>query len=98
MRFYSLPWRAVMELPLRVFWSLNAQVNRLRAEENLESLDVNLMANHGDSEGITGFRSSLREAMGTTVDAREIPTIETHRQGLRDLMKFNDETLGTSNA
>lgn len=39
-RFYGMTYRDVMTLPIRTFWVMNSYVDRLRAEEELRSIDV----------------------------------------------------------
>lgn len=49
MRFYSMPYREVMNLPVRAFWFMSTQINRLAAEEGIQNLRVSTSAQHPDA-------------------------------------------------
>jgi hypothetical protein len=51
MREYPMGFREVMQLPLRTFWSLNRYIDRLRAEEDLRSLQVAVAASTAGEGG-----------------------------------------------
>lgn len=74
MDFALLFWRVVkhfgtdpqrlLDLPVYLFWSMSASVDRLRAGELLEDLDVAIVA-QADEKGKTEYREMLRERLGT---------------------------------
>lgn len=39
-RFYSMSYREVLDMPLRAFWSLNRNISRIRAEEDMRTIQV----------------------------------------------------------
>ena len=40
--FYGIGYREVMNLPVRAFWVMNQNVDRLRAEEDLRQIQVGI--------------------------------------------------------
>jgi hypothetical protein len=66
MREYSMKFRDVMELPLRTFWSLNRQVDRLRAEEDVRQLQIaTAAASAGEGgEGVKFLGEHLQTEIG----------------------------------
>lgn len=74
---------------------LNTQIGRLRAEELLELIDLNLATGQAATEEIiTQYRSTLRERMGTPMLTRPIVTAETHSEGIAQLQALNNKILG----
>jgi hypothetical protein len=69
MREYSMGFREVMKLPLRTFWSLNRNVDRLRAEQDLRSLQVSAAAQSAGEggEGIKFLSDHLRGEIGSPI-------------------------------
>jgi hypothetical protein len=62
MREYGSDYWQVLKLPLTTFWSLNRQVNRLRAEGELRFLKVQAVAQ--SSEGYTQLAQELTGELG----------------------------------
>lgn len=52
----------VLKLPLKTFWSLNRQVNRLRAEA-----EQRLLAVYGAAQSPDGYKSRM-EALGAEIE------------------------------
>ena len=48
MRAYGQGYWEVMDLPIKTFWCLNRQVNRLRAEEDLRALRIGNVSQSGE--------------------------------------------------
>jgi hypothetical protein len=65
MREYSMEYPAVLRLPLRTFWSLNRQVDRLRAEAEQRLLRLHSAAEH--PEAVKSLSESLVNSIGTPV-------------------------------
>lgn len=75
-------------MPLRGFWSLNAQVVRLRAENNMSMIDLFLLGGMGaTTEAIEQVRNSYSATMGepTKVRKPKLPDSETTKRGLEQL-------------
>lgn len=88
-RFYSWSYDQIMSLPLRVFWAMNAQITRLRAEEGLELIDLQLLSHMGTSgEMVSQLRSNLRERMGTPMVAIEVFSREDHMRAIDKLKQI----------
>lgn len=65
MRFYSMPYREVMSLPIRAFWFLSSQIDRVQAAESLNSLHITASAQSNESYGDT--KGQLLEVIGTPI-------------------------------
>lgn len=82
-------------MPIRSFWSASANINRLRAEEGLEAIDLLLIANANCDPAIAA--KELREALikrmgepakGTLSESSRDPPPEQHREGLDKLRQI----------
>lgn len=65
MRFYSMPYREVMDLPVRAFWFMSSQIDRVLASESLTSLHITASAQGGSSYEET--KRQLLDVLGTPV-------------------------------
>jgi hypothetical protein len=92
-----MSFRDVMEMPLRTFWCFNANVLRLRAEENIHAIELFLMGGFGVTEEmVTGLRNRLSEQMKEPIKAQHTApkltpedNLAQHREGfakLRDIL------------
>jgi hypothetical protein len=81
----------VMRMPLRGFWSLNAQVVRLRAENNMSMIDLFLLGGMGATEkAIEQVRDAYSATMGEPTKVRQpkLPDSEQTKRGLDELRKI----------
>jgi hypothetical protein len=62
----------MMDLPLRAFWALNRQIDRLRAEEDLRKLSVGVMAQASRGEQLEPYQDTLRQQIGTVIVEKAI--------------------------
>jgi hypothetical protein len=62
---YGMDYKKVRELPLRTFWSLNRQVDRLRAEKEQRLLRIHSAAEH--PETVKALADSLNGQIATPV-------------------------------
>ncbi len=92
MHFFSTPYPEVLKLPLRVFWTLNAQINRIRSEEILEQIDLALLSNmNADPEMITQLRTAHQTRQGEPMEFTPvivIPSLEEHSEGIAKLKQI----------
>lgn len=65
MREYGQGYWDVLSLPIKTFWSLNRQVNRLRAEADIRSLRITSAAASG--EAATKLHDELQREIETPV-------------------------------
>lgn len=75
-------------MPLRGFWSLNAQVVRIRAENNMSMIDLFLLGGMGTThEAIEQVRKGYATTMGDPVKFRQPvrPDSEITKRGLEQL-------------
>lgn len=96
MRFYGQSYSEVMRLPLRTFWSLNANVVRLRAEEAIPMIELFLLGGNGaTSEAITAIRKHLQEQMGTPAQTKVSVSNdeETTRAGIQKLRELKSKMV-----
>jgi hypothetical protein len=82
MRFYGLSDERLLKMPLRRFWLLNKNIDRLRAEEDLRMLSVALHAASGESAG--DLSEKLMKQMGTVVEFDEAKRALTQANAERD--------------
>lgn len=68
-------YQEVLDLPVRTFWFLNAQIDRLSAEETLRGIDLAL-AGQMDGKGIKHLQERLTQKIGLIVKADEKPDFE----------------------
>lgn len=80
MKFYSLSYEATMALPMKAFWHLNDNVNRLRAESEMRLLSVMAVAQQG-GEVINDTMKRLSAEIGLVMLAKPI----RDEAGLSDL-------------
>jgi hypothetical protein len=67
MRHYPLSYEQVMALPVRAFWTLNRNVNRLLAEEDLRALMLHV--SRQSAEGCSAYETKLRNEIFPAADA-----------------------------
>lgn len=72
LRFYSLNHSEVLQLPVRTFWFLNEQIDRLAAEESLRGIDLAL-AGQMDGKGVKQLSEGLQRQMGLIAKVEEKP-------------------------
>jgi hypothetical protein len=83
-------YHAVLKLPLRVFWTLNAQINRLRAEENLERLELVVLGLQGVTpEMFNEYRTRQVEIRGEPMKVTEVEAPDTFKKGLEKLRQLS---------
>jgi hypothetical protein len=58
MRHYPLSYEQVMALPVRAFWTLNRNINRLLAEEDLRAMTLHV--SRQSAEGCSAYEAKLR--------------------------------------
>ena len=87
-REFALDPAALLEMPIRLFWSMSRHIDRLRAEQDLRDLNVALCAAvtaQGDQQFLNELRGSLIEQMGTVMRQREVVS---DKADIRKLMEF----------
>lgn len=97
-----MSWNELIETPIKRFWFLLNQIDRLRAERDLRLVDVSLGSR--DEKGIQMLRDTLKKEFGEVyvwndpgpmeVDARLDP--EFDREGLRRLKALAQQRIGDS--
>jgi hypothetical protein len=92
MHFYGLSYKEVLELPLRTFWSFNAQIVRLRSEEQLSMIELFLLGGMGASEqAVTSIRGHLNKTMGEPISVRmkeSSTSLEQTEKGIKQLREL----------
>lgn len=64
-----MPFRDVLALPIKTFWLLHKNIDRISAERDMRSLMV--MGSVQSSEALTSMTENLRKQMGVIVDLDE---------------------------
>lgn len=62
-----MEYPAVLRLPLKTFWSLNRQVDRLRAEEQQRLLRLHSAAGSEDPKAVKQLAETLSNEIGSVV-------------------------------
>lgn len=62
MRFYGMSWREVMATPIRAFWVLVRNIDRVKAQEKLGELKLSVCAQ--SSEGVEEYQNDLVSQLG----------------------------------
>ena len=62
MRFYSLSYRDTLQLPIKAFWLMSNNINRISAEEDIRKLSI--AASAASEDGFKGANEALRNEMG----------------------------------
>lgn len=66
-----MSYEDVLKLPLKTFWLLNRQLNRLRAEEDLRRLKISVAS--GSEEGFNTAHGELVKELGSPVIMEDKP-------------------------
>jgi hypothetical protein len=83
MAHYRLSYQETMDLPAPVFWMLNKNIDRLRAEDDVRSLQTAIAAQSGESA--QKHLDALHKQMGKVVEVDEVAeamNAEYDREGL----------------
>lgn len=75
MRFYGLDDEQVFRMSIRRFWLLNANIDRISAQENYRNAQVAMTANM-TKESIETYFKALQAEIGTVVVREETPDYE----------------------
>lgn len=65
MHFYSVDYRQVLKWPLRTFWSMNRQIDRLRAEAEQRTLRLHSAVE--DPKAVKALNEDLNKQIQTPV-------------------------------
>lgn len=67
LNFYQLgSYQAVLALPIRTFWMLSRNIDRILAERDLRQIEV--IVKSQATEGIQSLMTDLKKQMGTVVE------------------------------
>lgn len=86
-----------MSMPIKAFWSFNAQIDRLRCEENLEQIDLFVIANaNASGEMYKTLREQLRNRIGSpsVYSEEEVMPTETDANQWREGFSKLQSILG----
>jgi hypothetical protein len=91
-----MSWGDALKLPLKVFWMLNKQVGRLRAEADLRMLKLLQVAQAPDvAKTVHG---ELVREVGQTVKETSNKAAKVDVEGFTELMKFDQvNRVGSTN-
>lgn len=88
MHFYSMSYSEALDLPLRTFWLMSNNINRISAEADIRRLSI--MAAASSSEGFGKAQEALQREMGevfgrAAADTSDLPSEMEIRRGLATL-------------
>lgn len=72
-----------MALPIKTFWLMSGNVDRIVAREDLRAVSV-AMVQHFDAGGIQGFRDQLTVEAGTVVKLDTTNGVKPYVEAKRD--------------
>jgi hypothetical protein len=84
MGFYGLDYWQVLDTPIRAFWMLSRNIDRLEAERDMRALEGRVVAAGARRETLEAYQARLCEQVG--VVAVEKPVFD--RQGLLALKEL----------
>jgi len=85
MQAYGIPHRELLALPMKTFWLLNQNIDRIFAQRDMRTLTV---AVSGQSqEAAKGYRETLIAEVGVIVKFKESSVMDAERdeQGFAEL-------------
>lgn len=87
MHFYSMSYEEMLALPIKMFWFMNASIDRINAQQDVRALSVAVGGQSG--EMATGHREQLVLEIGTVVTVIDDPikaaSSEFDKAGLAEL-------------
>lgn len=83
MAFYHWRYDDVMQLPIAVFWSMYAQINRVKAENDLRAMSVTAYSQ--SKEGFEKMAEQLTHEMGVTVKVDPIKSAKRDEGAIDEL-------------
>jgi len=96
MSYYALGFDAVRRLPLKTFWAMDRNIDRIEARSDQRRLSVAMMS-QATVEGITTFRQSLVLEAGTIVRMDdEVNPMQAQRDeaGFAELKRMAGQKIG----
>lgn len=99
MHFFSMSYEAVLRLPLRTFWLLNRNIDRIEARRDMRAMSVAMVA-QSDGETANTFRQELVIEAGVIVklegEGDPANPLEAKRDemGFADLKRMAGQTIG----
>lgn len=90
MHFYSMDFEKVLNLPIRVFWLLSKNIQRIQARQDLRTLNINtavaLGSNGINANSIGTMRDQLSDELGVFIKVSNNPMdAQLDRDGLNAL-------------
>jgi len=67
-------------MPVKMFWSFQKQIDRLKADDELRLFQSLSMSNSQDADGVRAYISSLKERIGNPAHAEAIFDEEKFQQ------------------
>lgn len=96
--FYAMGYDAVMRLPLKTFWLMSANIDRIEARKDMRAMTVAQMA-QATPDGVQKFREALVIEAGEIVKLDESATdprnVKRDETGFADLKRMAGEGIGS---
>lgn len=86
MHFYGIEYRKVLSLPIKAFWAIDRQINRVRAEADLRGMRVASTSMGG--EGAQKFQEELLREMDEPIRLDPIKSAIRDAGGVEDLRRM----------
>lgn len=96
--FYSMGYGEVMRLPIRTFWLMASNIDRIEARKDMRAITVAQFA-QATPEGVQQFRDALVIEAGSIVKMDDTPTdpraAKRDDAGFADLRRMAGESIGS---
>jgi hypothetical protein len=92
-RFYSLGYEGGLKLPIRAFWRLNSEIDRIEADQDRRTLRLLLAVNSGETA--QGMLKELNERIGEVVKSQNVlARTAEHQAGIEELRGMQHQRIG----
>lgn len=82
--FYGIGYRELLDMPIRCFWELSKNINRISAQEDMRGLSISCYCQ--DGEAASKYREHLELEMGRVFEYTiDIKQERLDREGLKAL-------------
>lgn len=85
LHFYGMNYWEVMRLPIRTFWHLDRNINRLQAQSDLRAMGVSMATQTTKIENLNRFRDDLVLELDDPYKFDPIESAERDEEGFNQL-------------
>lgn len=96
MQYYGQPYSEVMAMPLKTFWLLSNNIDRIEAQKDLRLLSVNVSSGaNATTESVQKMYESLQAERGEVVKIHPLSKtlVQRDEQGISELKAMADDRI-----